>query len=159
MSIARLACVAAAFALSACSDAEPAKPQAPAPVVAKGIFISANDCAASGKLTGDECGEAIDAAVARHEKQSKSYKSLKQCAAAEGEDRCAKTADGGYRARLQAFFIIMSKPPRAEPLYPSTQKQMIGFRSPTQPSIDANDENLIVSSAAKSIAHQNAQLP
>lgn len=158
MSIARLACVAAAFALAACSE-EPAQPKAPAAVVEKGIFISANDCAASGKLTGDECGEAIDAAVARHEEQSKSYKSLKQCAAAQGEDRCAKTADGSYRTRLQAFFIIMSKPPRAEPLYPPTKKETVGFRSPTQPSIDANDENLIVSSAAKSIAHQNSQLP
>lgn len=158
MSIARTACVAAALALAACSS-EPAQPKAAAPPAEKGIFISANDCAASGKLTGDECGAAIDAAVARHEQQSKSYKSLRQCAAAEGEDRCDKTVDGRYRARLQAFFVTMSKPPRAEPLYPPAKKEILGFRSPTRPSIDATDENLIVSSAAMSIAHQNSQLP
>lgn len=146
------------LALAACSDA-PSAPKEAAPPPPRGIFISANDCAAAGKLTGDECGGAIDAAIAAHESKTKGYKTLKQCDAAEGKDRCTKTVDGQFRPRLQAFLIVMAKPVKAEPLYPPKKGKTLGFRSPTLPAVDASDESLIVSSAALTIAHENSRLP
>lgn len=150
--------VLAPLALTACSDAPSAPKDAPPPPP-RGIFISANDCAEAGKLTGDECGSAIDAAISTHETKTKGYKSLKQCVAAEGKDRCAKTVDGQYRPRLQAFLIVLAKPVRSEPLYPPKKGKTLGFRSPTLPAVDASDESLIVSSAALTIAHENSRLP
>ncbi|MGQ0457002.1 MAG: DUF1190 domain-containing protein [Hyphomicrobium sp.] len=155
----RVCLALAPLALAACSEA-PKAPKAPAAPVPKGIFISSNDCAETGKLTGDECGAAIDSALAMHEKQSKSYDTAKLCAAAEGADRCDKTVDGKFRPRLQAFLVTMSKPPKAEPLYPpAKKKRMVGFRSPTLPAIDASDEAFIVSASALRLAHQNSSLP
>ena len=152
--------LAAVTALGACSRA-PAVPKTPPPPPApKGIFISTNDCAATGKLTGDECGKAIDGAIAMHQRLARAYKSLTKCAASEGEDRCDKAVDGMYRARLQAFFVTLSKPPSAEPLYPPKKKpDVAAFRSATQPSISARDEELMVSPAALSIAYANSRLP
>ncbi|MFN0218423.1 MAG: DUF1190 domain-containing protein [Hyphomicrobium sp.] len=155
----RLCLALAPLALVACGKSSSA-PKVPAAPVQKGIFISVNDCAETGKLTGDECGKAIDDALAMHEKQAKAYTTARQCESGEGADRCDKTVDGKFRPRLQAFLVTMSKPPKAEPLYPTQKKKkFVGFRSPTQPAIDASDEALTVSAAAMTIAHQNSALP
>lgn len=138
-----------------CGQAE--EPKAAAPPPEHGIFISASDCADSGKLTLDQCAEAIDAAVASHEVQAPTYKSVGQCAGTMGPDRCDKGVDGLYRARVQAFYIIMGTPPSAVPLYPPTTPS-IGFQSPSKQAIDARNENMHVSIAAQTIAHENAKL-
>jgi Protein of unknown function (DUF1190) len=148
--------VCATALLAGCGEAE--QPKAVAPPAERGIFISATDCGASGKLSAELCGQAIDAAVAIHEQQAPVYRTLRQCQAAEGPERCDKTVDGQYRARLQAFFVVMSDPPSALPLYPSTQGQ-IGFRQATRQAVDARDENINVSVAALTLANENAKLP
>ena len=109
--------LAVCAALGGCGDASQPEAKARHPVE-HGVFISARDCAATGKLTVDQCGQAIDAAVARHEAEAPSYGSLSQCEATVGADRCDKGVDGRYRLRLQAFFVTMAIPAHAVPLYP-----------------------------------------
>ena len=147
--------LATAAFLAGCGEA----PQvlAPAPPAEKGVFVSVPDCAESGKLSAELCAQAIDAAVAIHEQQAPAFKSLRQCAAAMGPDRCDKSVDGHYRARLQAFFVTMSTPPDGAPLYPGTNG-FVGFRSATKEAIDARNEDLVVSSAAMTVANENALL-
>ena len=142
--------------LGGCGQAE--APKAPPPPPERGIFISASDCAENGILSAELCGQAVDKAVSIHEQAAPSYKSLRQCTAAEGPDRCSKAVDGSYRARLQAFFITMSNPPDAIPLYPSTANA-VGFRSAGRQAVDATDENIHVSIAALTVANENAKLP
>ena len=48
--------------LAGCGEAE--KPKAAAPPAERGIYISASDCADGGKLSAEQCGQAIDQAVA-----------------------------------------------------------------------------------------------
>lgn len=150
------AVLASAVLLTACGDAAPPPPPPPPPSE-KGLFISATDCAESGKLSAELCAQAIDTAVAIHEQQAPAFKSLRQCAAAMGPDRCDKSVDGHYRARLQAFFVTMSNPPDAFPLYPGVNG-FIGFRSATKEAIDARNEDLVVSTAAMTVANENALL-
>ncbi len=138
-----------------CSKAEEPKVAAPPPE--HGVYISASDCADGGKLTLDQCAAAIDEAVASHEAQAPTYKSVAQCAGTMGPDRCDKGVDGLYRARVQAFYIVLSDPPSAVPLYPPTTPA-IGFQSPSKQAIDARNENLHVSVAALTVAHENAKL-
>ncbi len=148
--------LAVCAALGGCGDAS--QPEAKArPPVEHGIFISARDCAATGKLTIDQCGQAIDVAVARHEAEAPTYGSLSQCEATVGADRCDKGVDGRYRLRLQAFFVALAIPAHAVPLYPPSQS-MIGFQSPSKQVIDARDATLRVSDAALSLAYENAKL-
>jgi len=83
--------LAVCAALGGCGDAS--QPEAKArPPVEHGVFISARDCAATGKLTVDQCGQAIDAAVARHEAEAPAYGSLSQCEATVGADRCDRVS-------------------------------------------------------------------
>ena len=142
--------------LAGCGEAE--KPKAAAPPAERGIYISASDCADGGKLSAEQCGQAIDQAVAAHEQTAPGYKTLSQCIAAEGAERCDKTVGGAYRARLQAFFVTMSNPPHGVPLYPPAGSS-VGFRSPSRQAISAKDETLHVSLAALTLAHENAKLP
>lgn len=147
--------LAAAFA-AGCGQAPPAVKKAAAPIE-KGIFISTNDCIDAGKIPEDACIKAVDTAVAIHESKAASYKTLQTCAKAEGADGCDKTVNGQYRARLQAFLITLTVPPAAEPLYPLREKKKVGFRSPTQKMIDAQDDTLIVSASALAMAHDNSK--
>jgi hypothetical protein len=151
---------AAAVLLSACGNAEPPKPAAPPPVIERGVFTSTSDCVESGKLSAENCAKAIDMAVASHEATAPVYKSKRQCEAASGPERCGKTVDGRYRPQLQAFFVILANPPNALPLYPPTTAQ-IGFFAPAplKKVIMADDESLVVSLAAATLAHENAKLP
>jgi hypothetical protein len=148
-----------ALALSACGQAEEQKAAAPPPPPAEhGVFISSSDCAETGKLTIDKCGEAIDQAVAAHNEQSTIYTTLRQCEGAEGPERCDKIGEKEYRARIQAFFVTMSDPPSAVPLYPPSSS-IAAFRSPSKQDLSAIDESLNMSRAAITIANENARLP
>lgn len=147
---------AAAILLGGCGNSGPALPAAQAPIE-KGVFISASDCAASGKLSSEVCGQVIDAAVEAHEKNAPTYKFLSLCATAVGPDRCDKGLNGQYRARLQAFLIVMGQPPTAVALYPAGNG-VVGFVSATKEKINAQDETLIVSSDALTLANENAKL-
>lgn len=138
-----------------CGQAE--EPKAAAPPPETGIFISTSDCADSGKLTAEACGNAIDNAVASHEQAAPTYKTINQCAGVAGPDRCDKGVDNLYRARIQAFYVVMSDPPTAVPLYPPVTPA-IGFQSPSKQTIDARNENMHVSVAALTVAHENAKL-
>jgi hypothetical protein len=141
-----------ALATSACGKSESKGPTSTGP---QGIFVSASDCAAAGKLSLDQCGAAIDGALIANEKNGKTYTSFQQCGATEGESYCDKGVDGNYRGRILAFLITMGSKPTAEPLFAATTKKEIGFRSPSKSMINALDDTLIVSSAALGVAHDN----
>jgi Protein of unknown function (DUF1190) len=152
------ATILAATMLGACGKAAEEK-KAVGPPPEHGVFVSTTDCAASGKMTEDLCGKAIDGAVAAHRQQSPVYKFARQCEAAEGgPDRCDKTGEGEYRVRIQAFFVTMSDPPNAVPLYPPREASA-GFRSPGKQVISANDESVHLSNDAQAVANENVKLP
>jgi hypothetical protein len=130
-----------ALATSGCGKSESKGPTSTGP---QGIFVSASDCAAAGKLSLDQCGAAIDGALIANEKNG-----------TEGESYCDKGVDGNYRGRILAFLITMGSKPTAEPLFAATTKKEIGFRSPSKSMINALDDTLIVSSAALGVAHDN----
>ncbi len=143
--------------LGGCGDtAPPAKPVAEV-AVERGVFISSQDCSESKKLSPENCDKAIEQAIRIHETQATPFKTLRQCAAARGPDRCEKMTTGQYRPRLQAFFVVMSNPPLAVPLYPSSGNE-IGFLSLTKQAISGLDENLVISLPSQTIAHENAKL-
>ena len=106
-------------------------------------------------MTIDQCGDAIDQAVALDRTQAPSYRSLNGCVAAEGADRCSMSLDGVYRAQVQAFLVTLSKPPTAQPLYPSLDGS-IGFRGIAKQAVNITDDSYTVSAAAQAIAHENA---
>jgi hypothetical protein len=153
-----IAVLVACAAMSGCGDASHPANGSSHRAVERGIFISASDCAATGKLTLEQCGRAIDAAVVRHEAHAPAYNSRHQCEANAGVDRCDRGVDGRYRLRLQAFFVTLANPANAVALYPPS-KVMIGFQSPSKQPVDARDDTLRVSDAALSLAHENAKLP
>jgi uncharacterized protein YgiB involved in biofilm formation len=142
-------------ALSACGGET--APKAPQAAVEHGVFISSSDCAATGKLTLDQCGEAIDRAVAQYQAQAPAYESAGKCEEAAGLERCEKGVDGRYRQQLQAFFVTLAAPGHAVPLY-APSRSVIGFQSPSKQIIDARDETLRVSEAALTLAHENAKM-
>jgi uncharacterized protein YgiB involved in biofilm formation len=146
---------AVAAALSACGG-DPA-PKAPQAAVEHGVFISSSDCAATGKLTLDQCGQAIDEAVRQYQARTPAYESAGQCEEAAGAERCEKGFDGRYRQQLQAFFVTLAAPGHAVPLY-APSKSIVGFQSPSKQIIDARDDTLRVSEAALTLAHENARL-
>ncbi len=153
--------LASTFAVAAlvtgCGDPAPPKPVAEV-VIERGVFISSQDCADSKKLSPELCDKAIELAIRIHESQATPFKTLRQCVAARGPERCEKTATGQYRPHLQAFFVVMSNPPSAVPLYPSSGND-VGFSSLTKQAVSANDESLVVSLAAQTLAHENSKLP
>ena len=100
------------MALSGCGG-DPRRPQIRGAAIERGIFISATDCAATGKLTLDECGDAIDKAVAEHDAHAPVFAQLDRCESAFGDDRCDKGFDQRYRPRLQAFFVTFWRNRRA----------------------------------------------
>ncbi|MBA2127359.1 hypothetical protein DLM45_14165 [Hyphomicrobium methylovorum] len=128
---------------------EPASPQ--------GIFVSSGDCASAGTLTIDQCGQAIDRAVAFDQKNAPTYGSLASCNKAQGPGRCAKAVDGAYRANIQAFLVTMSKKPRATALYAANDGS-IGFADAEKNAFGVESETYTVSTSAQALAHENAHL-
>lgn len=146
----------AALILAACGGSAP--PPVAGPAVERGIFISSGDCTDSKKLTAEQCEKAIDAAVAQYDELAVAYKTVHLCEAAAGTERCVKSVDGKYRARLQAFFVVMSATPTAVPLYPP-QVSNAAFQSMSKQIISAKDETIFVTAAAATLANENAKLP
>ncbi|MFW1123267.1 DUF1190 domain-containing protein, partial [Vibrio parahaemolyticus] len=71
---------------AACGQAPP--PKQPGADTAIGIFTSASDCAASGKLGLTDCEILLSRALAIHQQAAKTYISMRLCEEAEGADRC-----------------------------------------------------------------------
>ncbi len=149
----RLSLVVAALALAGCGGGG-SKKVAEAPPF-QGIYTASGDCADSGKLTIDQCLEAMEKAVTDHEKTAPSYTSLKSCEATEGRDRCERTHVGNYRPVLLAFLVIASKPPVAKPLYASGDPKKIGFRTATKDFYLTSDEAVTMSEHAHTLAEAN----
>lgn len=146
----------AAVAVSACGNAK--KPKQAGPAYEHGVFVSSSDCAASGKANIDDCGAAIDRAVASYQTSAPKYPTLLRCEAAEGSERCDKFGADEYRPRLQAFFVTFSKPIKALPLYPPATA-MAGFKSPSKQELSVLNETLKMSRAATELAYENSHLP
>lgn len=141
---ASLAVVAAGCGASAPKSKTPAK---------IGIFTSAQDCASKEGLTLSECSSLIQKAIDTHYGKAKLYISNRLCEAAEGVDRCERTAENEFRPRLQAFMVTFSKPPVAEPLYAPKDKKVAGFSTAGHAkTLLAVDETLIITASAKAIA-------
>jgi len=143
----------ATVSLTACG-APP--PKAAATVAAVGVFTSASDCAASGLLDTAGCDGLIQQVIANHQKNAKSYISMRLCEEAEGADRCERADPKTFRRSLLAFQVTFSKPPVAIPLYMVKDQGVVGF-SPFDKSkvILAADETIIFSSEAKLVAQSN----
>ncbi len=146
----------ATVTLAGCGNSETAA--APKGPLERGIFISSGDCADVQKLSIDQCGQAIDKAVALHQSRGPSYKSLNACAAAEGQDRCAQGVDGNYHPNLQAFLVTFGQSPSAMPLYATTDGS-VGFKSLDKQQFSLNDDGYTFSDAAQALAHENSKLP
>jgi hypothetical protein len=134
-----------AIGLGACS-AEPPQPPS-APVAARGVFTSAADCAALGKLSLEKCARAIEQAVADHEANAPVYSSLKACEKAEGPDKCERTDAKTYRPRLMAFLVELTDRPYGAPLYPTARGET-GFRTAGNSLLLSDDETLTFSRPA-----------
>lgn len=72
------------------------------------IFISAKDCAESGKLDLQKCGDVVDAAITTHLATAPTYKSLASCEKTEGMERCERTDDKTFRPRLVAYLVTIN---------------------------------------------------
>jgi uncharacterized protein YgiB involved in biofilm formation len=144
-----LALSVAALALAGCGGGTK-KTAEPPPF--KGIYTASGDCADSGKLSIDQCLEAMEKAVAEHEKSAPSYGSLKSCEATEGMNRCERTHVGKYRPVLLAFLVTASKTPSATPLYASGDPKKVGFRSAAKEFYLVGDEAVPMSQHAHTLA-------
>ncbi|WP_045836619.1 DUF1190 domain-containing protein [Hyphomicrobium sp. 99] len=145
----------AAVTLAGCGNSATAV--TPKTKVETGVFISSGDCASMQKLTIDQCGQAIDKAVALHRSHAPSYKSLSACAAAEGPDRCAKGVDGTYQPNVQAFLVTFGQPPSALPLY-ATSDGSLAFKGLDKQKFGLNDDGSNFSESAEALAHENARM-
>jgi len=153
--IALFGILSAAAALAGCGNS--ATEVAPKAKAETGIFISSEDCATRQKLTIDECGQAIDRAVALHQSRAPSYNSLTACASVEGPDRCAKGVDGKYQPNVQAFLVTFGQPPSAVPLY-ATSDGSAGFKGLDKKNVGLKDDGNTFSESAEALAHENARL-
>lgn len=141
----RLAAVALTLSLAACGNTTAPKVEA-----AKAIYTSSTDCADGGKLTYEQCVEAMSAAVTAHEKSAPKYTSLKRCEEKEGAGKCENAEDGQFRPKLLAFFVVASTPPVATPLYPATKGEP-GFRSADNRLYLEKDETITFSEHAQTL--------
>lgn len=147
------------LSLAACGGSAPPDKKAEGPKpVEKAIFMSAADCADSGKLNPDICSTLIERTVREHEKTAQTFKGIRSCEEFAGIDRCEKDAEGNYRMRLQAFMFEIGGPqPVVTPLYPSIEGK-VGFRDAKKKAVDARDDNLIVSQQSLQIAFENSKI-
>jgi uncharacterized protein YgiB involved in biofilm formation len=147
----RLACLAS-LSLAACGAP---KPKADG-TAAVGVFISAQDCAASQKLQLDDCSQLIQKALDAHQQGQKTYTSQRLCAAVEGPDQCERADNNAFQRRLLAFKVVFSTPPSSAPLYSVGEKGVVGFATLDKKQLLAVDETLIFSADAKFVAEGNS---
>ena len=139
----------ASVGLAACGSPAP-KVDANAPV---GVFISAQDCAASNKLALKDCSILIQQAVVAHQQGQKNYTSQRLCEAVEGLDQCERADNNAFQRRLLAFKVVFSTPPSSAPLYSPKEKGILGFATLDQlKPLLVVDETLIFSNDAKFVA-------
>lgn len=122
--------------------------------VSKGIYTTASDCAASGKLTYEQCSDLIYAAIEKHEADAPTYSELRFCEAKEGEGKCEFTANQKIRPKLMAFLVTASVPPAAIPLY-ATAKGEPGFRDLGGSTYLHTNEELVFSEHAVTVFERN----
>jgi uncharacterized protein YgiB involved in biofilm formation len=149
-----IALIAGAALLAGCGGG--AKQAAPQAQGDRYIFISAKDCAESGKLDLQRCGDAIDAAIATHLSTAPTYKSLYNCEKAEGLERCERTDDKTFRPRLVAYLVtINAGAATALPLYSGTPDDK-GFRqSDKKKVLLVTDDTLTYSQSSIAIYEAN----
>lgn len=122
------------------------------PAAFRGIYTTSGDCSDSGKLSVDQCVEAMEKAVAEHEKSAPSYSSLRSCEATEGVGQCERTHAANFRPILLAFLVTASKPPVAKPLYASGDAKKVGFRTAAKEFFLTQDEAVVMSEHAQTLA-------
>ena len=115
---------------------------------AKGIYTNSVDCAEGGKLTFEQCAQALDAAVTEHEKTAPTYTALWRCEETEGVNKCEHTHAGRFRPKLLAFLVIATDPPVATPLY-APPKGKAGFRGADSKLYLEKDETITFSEHAQ----------
>jgi Protein of unknown function (DUF1190) len=130
----------------------------PPPPMERGIFLSSDECARSGKLSIGECSDAILKASTEHDFKIAGYENESDCEAAFGRDRCEIRIDHRARPRVQAFLITLGTPTDAVSLYPPS-RAIVGFQSASGEEIVATDRALNVSEAALALAQENAASP
>jgi uncharacterized protein YgiB involved in biofilm formation len=138
-----LAICASSIALTACGGEEPAKK---APLV-QHIITSAVDCSESAALSYEDCSKIIESAVADHDQNAEKFSSLKACETSEGADKCERVDEKAFRPKLVAFLLTMSDPPKAEPLYATTDG-VLGFRGADSTSYASDDDKYRFSKSA-----------
>lgn len=152
----RLALVAAAMiapvALAGCGGSNNASNSTK---VSKGIYTTASDCAAAGKLTYEQCSELIYAAVDKHEADAPIYTELRFCEAKEGDGKCEFTANQKIRPKLMAFLVTVSEHPQALPLY-ATPNGEPGFRDLSGSTYLHTNEELVFSEHAVTVFERNS---
>jgi Protein of unknown function (DUF1190) len=152
--IALLAACVTALVMGGCGQAKPKA--GPAAAAAVGIFTSADDCAATEKLTVADCSRIIQAAVEAHQNEAKTYISARLCEEGEGADRCERMAGNKFTTKLLAFMVTFSKPPVATPLYPISDRGALGFMTRDKSKkLLTVDETITVSDDAKRVAENN----
>lgn len=142
----------AAFGLAGCGGGGS---KSAGPKAWKGIFTTAADCGDSGKLSYEECSDAMARAVADHESTAPTYGELRFCEAKEGAGKCESSAHGKYRTRLLAFLLTEGKPPKAVALYPPP-KGKAGFRDSGGNLYTVDSEELTFSEHAQTMFETHA---
>ena len=122
--------------------------------VGRGIYTTASDCAASGKLTYEQCSDLISSAVDKHEADAPTYTELRFCEAKEGDGKCEFTANQKIRPKLMAFLITNSEPPQSSPLYATAGKEP-GFRDLRGATYLHTNAELVFSDHAVTIYERN----
>jgi len=146
------AAVLAALMLAGCGSSAPPAPPVPPD---KSVFISAKDCAESGKLKLERCGELIDAAIEDHIRSAATYTSQKACEAVEGPERCERTDKKAFRPRLLAFVVVIAgEQSISAPLYATIGGEP-GFRTRDKQMFLTTDENLTFSPKAVAMYETN----
>ena len=122
--------------------------------ILKGIYTTASDCAASGKLTYEQCSDLISSAIDKHEAEAPTYTELRFCEAKEGDGKCEFTANQKIRPKLMAFLITNSEPPQSSPLYAAAGNEP-GFRDLKGAKFLHTNAELVFSDHAVTIYEQN----
>lgn len=122
----------------------------------KGIYTTGVDCADSGKLSYEDCANAMAQAVTKHEKEAPTYEELRFCEAKQGVGKCEFTANQKYRPKLMAFLVTVAKPPTAMPLY-AHPKAKQGFRDSAGKDHMYADDQLVFSEHAQTIFEQHGK--
>lgn len=150
-----IALSSACMLVTGCGGDEPVVEQKP---IERGVVTSALECADIYEVEIAKCQTAIRDAISAHENSSTKYNRLAKCEAAEGPQRCERAGQTDFSRRLQAFQLVLSDPPTAEPLYATTDTSA-GFLTGNGTAILLDQDEIKFSDQAAVIAERNADLP